>query len=281
MTSVELLAYSTVLIECVDNDGSCGSGTGFFVVFEPNKETHEPMLVLITNKHVVVNARRLTLVFTVSKNGMPTDEKYRISLDGFRPLWVFHPDAHVDLCALQLSVVISMAHRKGKELMISPFSLQQIACKDEYLKMIHGEDVYMIGYPDGIKDNINNQPIFRRGVLATSPKFDFEGKPHFLIDMAVFPGSSGSPVVSIKYGLCMDTRRLVYREFEYGNIKLLGIAFATCLHDSMGKIFEIPSSNKLALTRIPNNLGVVVKADLIIELEALFKYSNPVARSNC
>ena len=49
MTSVELLAYSTVLIECVDNDGSGGSGTGFFVALEPNKETHDPMLVLVTS----------------------------------------------------------------------------------------------------------------------------------------------------------------------------------------------------------------------------------------
>lgn len=91
MTSVEQLAYSTVLIECVNADGSAGSGTGFFVELEPNKETHAPMLVLITNKHVVGNAKKLTLVFTVRQGDEPSDEKYRISLDNFRSLWRFHP----------------------------------------------------------------------------------------------------------------------------------------------------------------------------------------------
>ena len=273
MVNVKYLAYSTVLIECVNHDGAHGSGTGFFVELEPNKETHAPMLVLVTNKHVVDTAKSLKLVFTVGAGGEPTDKTYSVSLDGFRPLWRFHPDANVDLCALQLSVVLSMAHRKGIELMISPFSVQQIAFKDDFQKMVHGEDVYMVGYPDGIRDTVNNQPIFRRGVLATSPRFDFEGKPHFLTDMAVFPGSSGSPIVSIRYGMCVDTRRLVYRDFENGKVKLLGVVFATCLHNSLGKIYEIPATNKVSLTKIPNNLGVVVKADRIIELEQLFGMS--------
>ncbi len=273
MATVEYLAYSTVLIECENHDGSCSSGTGFFVELEPNKETHEPMLVLVTNKHVVNAAKSLRLVFTVSAGGMPTDKTYSISLDGFRPLWRFHPDANVDLCALQLSAVLSSARRDGIELMISPFSVQQIANKDDLQKMVHGEDVYMIGYPDGIRDTVNNQPIFRRGVLATSPRFDFEGKPHFLIDMAVFHGSSGSPVVSIRYGMCVDTRRLVYRGFEKGKVKLLGVVFATHLHDSPGKIYEIATTNMMSLTQIPNNLGIVIKADRIIELEQLFGIS--------
>ena len=88
--------------------------------------------------------------------------------------------------------------------------------------------------------------------------------------MAVFPGSSGSPVVSIRYGMCVDTRRLIYREFGDGKVKLLGVTFATCLHSSLGKIVEIPSSCNAPLTDIPNNLGVVVKADRIVELEPLF-----------
>lgn len=278
MVNVENLAYSTVLIECVNHDGSRGSGTGFFVELEPNKETHEPMLVLVTNKHVVDAAKSLRLVFTVREEGMPTNKTFTISLDGFRPLWRFHPDMNVDLCALQLNVVVSLARRDGIELMISPFPVEQIANKDDFQKMVHGEDVYMIGYPDGIRDTVNNQPIFRRGVLATSPKFDFEGKPHFLTDMAVFPGSSGSPVVSIRYGMCVDTLRLDYRDFEKGKVKLLGIVFATHVHNSPGKIYEIPATNKMSLTRIPNNLGVVIKADRIIELGPLFAVPNKVAK---
>lgn len=52
----------------------------------------------------------------------------------------------------------------------------------------------MVGYPDGIWDEFNNQPIVRRGITATHPKNDFNGKGEFLIDAVCFPGSSGSPV---------------------------------------------------------------------------------------
>jgi len=50
------------------------------------------------------------------------------------------------------------------------------------------EDIIMIGYPDGIWDSINNQPIIRRGITATQPKNNFNGKQEFLIDAACFPG---------------------------------------------------------------------------------------------
>lgn len=42
------------------------------------------------------------------------------------------------------------------------------------------EDVIMVGYPVGLWDSVNNRPIFRRGITATDPKVDFEGKKNFM-----------------------------------------------------------------------------------------------------
>lgn len=58
----------------------------------------------------------------------------------------------------------------------------------------------MIGYPNGLWDSQNNLPIIRRGITATSVKKDYNGKKEFLIDAAVFPGSSGSPVFIFNEG---------------------------------------------------------------------------------
>ena len=58
----------------------------------------------------------------------------------------------------------------------------------------------MIGYPRGIYDEANNLPIVRRGITATSMGRDYNSKPEFMIDMACFPGSSGSPVFMDKTG---------------------------------------------------------------------------------
>ena len=56
------------------------------------------------------------------------------------------------------------------------------------------EDITMIGYPNGLWDEVNNLPIVRRGITATSANGKYQGKTEFLIDAACFPGSSGSPV---------------------------------------------------------------------------------------
>src|SRR5690606_27633581 len=55
--------------------------------------------------------------------------------------------------------------------------------------------VTMVGYPTGLWDDVNNYPLLRKGSVATHPHIDFKGKKEFLIDIPLYPGSSGSPVL--------------------------------------------------------------------------------------
>ena len=57
-----------------------------------------------------------------------------------------------------------------------------------------GSDVIFVGYPTGYYDVANNLPLLRRGVIASVPNVDFNGKGEIVIDAQIFPGSSGSPV---------------------------------------------------------------------------------------
>ena len=56
------------------------------------------------------------------------------------------------------------------------------------------EEILFVGYPSGISDQFHNLPVARRGITATPASVDYEGRPVFLIDASVYPGSSGSPV---------------------------------------------------------------------------------------
>ena len=123
------------------------------------------------------------------------------------------------------------------------------------------EDVYMIGYPNGLWDNVNNKPIIRKGITATNFNFDYQGEKEFLIDMACFPGSSGSPIVLINTEAEIMTRKLM----------LLGVLYAGPQHIIEGTL-ELTHNRKIKTTsNIPNNLGYVIKSERIIELEQLFK----------
>jgi len=132
------------------------------------------------------------------------------------------------------------------------------------------EDVLMIGYPNGLWDSTNNMPIFRRGVTATHPNIDYEGRREFLIDAACFPGSSGSPVflynatgwINRSGGIVMGGTR----------VKLLGVLYAGPQHTATGEvqIVTVPTQQRaIAVSTIPNNLGLVIKASRLVELDAV------------
>jgi hypothetical protein len=129
----------------------------------------------------------------------------------------------------------------------------------------------MIGYPDGIWDDKNNQPIARRGITATHPGVDYEGRREFVIDAACFPGSSGSPIFLLNQGsypsrqggLNIGTR-----------IKFLGVLYAGPQHLTVGEIREMPLNNTartVSVAAIPNNLGYVIKADQLLAFNAILK----------
>ena len=120
----------------------------------------------------------------------------------------------------------------------------------------------MVGYPIGLWDNVNNRPLFRRGVTATDPKVNYQGKPMFLIDCACIQGSSGSPVFAMHKGYLTDKHGKPLN--QYGTtIELLGIQSAMPVKSIYADLtmVERTAIKPVANVQIPINLGYVVKAE--------------------
>lgn len=65
----EQLTYSTARIECKLQDGSIGTGTGFFFRFEVDNKF---IPAIVTNKHVIEGAKRGMINFNLAdQNGDP------------------------------------------------------------------------------------------------------------------------------------------------------------------------------------------------------------------
>jgi hypothetical protein len=266
----EWLAHSTVRIEC-DVPGGIGTGTGFFYALNKNGDWHVP--VIVTNKHVVAGATkgRFCLTLQDAVGGPSVGAFQTFELDAFEQRWLPHPDPDIDLCVMPIAPLLREAERRNQKFFYAPFDKDFIPTIKEIEDMIGLDSITMIGYPNGFWDTKNNLPIFRRGVLATDYKYDWRGRKEFLIDAACFPGSSGSPVMLFD-SAGYQTRKGIF--MGQSRLKLLGVLYAGLQHTVEGevRIVLLPTQQKaVAISGIPNNLGVVIKAEKLLAFEGIFR----------
>ena len=160
-----------------------------------------------------------------------------------------------------------MAKKRGKELFYSVFTKENIPTDEEMSKFFAVEEVLMTGYPIGLWDKRHNLPLTRAGITATHPNVNYNGREEFVIDVAVFPGSSGSPVVQYNRGAIYQNSGITFGE----RFKLIGIAYAIPEYTSKGEVevVKIPTEVKPDKVNMPTNLGYIIKAKKILDFEKM------------
>lgn len=265
------LTHATVRLECTTYDGQISVGTSFLFLFNvENGNTRIP--VLVTNKHVVKNANMGKFLFTNSDelgNPIYGDFIPFCIEENFQDSWIEHPDQNVDLCMMPIGPILNhFTNELGKVPSIKGFSENDLINQGEMNNLSSFEELFMIGYPNALWDEINNQPIVRKGITATDPKLDYNGRKEFLIDVACFPGSSGSPIFQYTKGATSGSHGITF--YPGGYLKLLGVLYAGPMFEVNGniEIREIPTSTiPIAHSRIPMNLGCVIKIEKLLEMK--------------
>lgn len=167
-----------------------GSATGFF--YSRNDD-----LFLVTNQHVVRDDKKnvfpdtLRLRLHLDSNDITKNEDFDVTLyAGTIHLWKTHPKfPDADIAVLK----IDKTQIQGK------FFIRAWAAEDflpPQYALDPGEDIFVMGYPLGVYDNVNNLPIFRNAMVASAYGVPFQGSPLFLTDANLHPGTSGSPVIT-------------------------------------------------------------------------------------
>ncbi|HEY9097668.1 MAG TPA: serine protease [Thiobacillus sp.] len=254
------LLFNTIRVDTVLEDGSEGSGTAFVFSHGSGSGTHT---FVVTNRHLVENVRSGGLVFTQKRHGQPAlGERFQININDFSHAWFLHPDPEVDLAIIPLRPLEQAARDQGVELYYHAIDSHLVPDAAALRALDALEQVLFIGYPSGVWDQVNLMPIMRRGTTATPMVLNFEGRPEFLIDAAVYPGSSGSPVFVYQ----PDTLRPSH---SGGGMKLLfaGVVAAVFFREEANHLVPVPvpaNNQPMTMGSEMIDLGLVIKSEAVV-----------------
>lgn len=256
------LLFNTIRVDTVLEDGSEGSGTAFVVSHShPRGQT----TFIVTNRHLVDGVRRGGLVFTQKRNGQPAfGERFQLNIEDFPQAWFMHPDPAVDLAIIPMRPLEQAARDQGVELYYQVID-SRLAPDATTLRALDAlEEVLFVGYPSGVWDQVNLMPILRRGTTATPMALDFEGRPEFLIDAAVYPGSSGSPVFVYQPEMGRPGQAVGRSKFLFA-----GVVAAVFFREEANHLVPVPvpaNNSSMVMGSEMIDLGLVIKAQAVLEV---------------
>ena len=259
------LIFSTVHLHLLFPDST---STGFF--YEILNEDRRHILV-VTNSHALpIGIGEYNLQIPL-KNASENNEEPagdNLIVDGVlhEKFVIRHPDPDVDLCCFELISLKTGSLPAGFSPFVRSFSRDLIPPEDKRFDAI--EALTMVGYPSGLYDSVNCIPIVRRGITATPLNYDFEGRKEFIVDMAVTPGSSGSPVVICDTNGYMEIDDSGELKFNLGEQRLILVGI---LKNAFIRNEEGSGDGNLKFS-YQNwiNLGTAIKSCELIKLEEAF-----------
>jgi hypothetical protein len=260
----EQLMYSTVRLFNVTGN-RLNWGTGF--LFNLFNATSSQVPVIVTNRHVVESiGDQCAFTFTgrLGDGGPDLVNHVPIQITQFKQAWIPHPD--VDLVIVPVGGALNQLQGQGRLPYFITLEPSLIPTDAELKQLLPVEQILTVGYPGLIWDDVHNLPVFHRGYTSTAPYIDFKGRKEFLIDIATWPGSSGSPVLLYNEGTWME--RSGNSVMGGVRAKLLGVVYGVAAYDVNGNV-TIQNAPTQTTTAVPTNLGACINASRILEFEPI------------
>lgn len=250
-------------------------GTGFYyqklAPKDPTKDAQWRAVEktwLVTNRHVVLTKIKncetipTTFAFHLRKITETTPKWEPIVLNSQELLerTKFHPDANVDVCIIDVLDLLTEKIAKGEAYQ------QWYAVHAEQLPGYNNinietaDEAVIIGYPRGFYDQVNLFPIVKSGVISSKWGAPFNGNPYFLIDSKLFPGSSGSIVVSKPKDLSIIDGKVMYAKEK--QFSFLGIYSGELYSEAS----PIDLDDMTIIRKSSFNLGIVWYGTLVDQI---------------
>lgn len=223
----------------------------------------------MTNKHVINDNPSEVVTFKLHIANYEKKVVDETSVDiTLNTIWKFHP-TH-DLCFCYIKPILEKVKKElNKEVFFTCITQKELISKSQLKDLDAMESVKMIGYPNGLWNEKYNLPIFRSGMTATHPAIDFNEPGIGVVDMACFPGSSGSPILILDNNGYSDKYGNTY--LGKGRHILLGVLFGGPVMNVNGKIVVENQNNIMSQSSVMINLGYYIKSDELLSFLDIIK----------
>jgi hypothetical protein len=223
------LLFTTVPIWTENFTGERASATAFIYSVPVPGKSDQSVPLLITNNHVLMNAKRGVIEMVERDGDKPIRDK-RVRVELPPELLRQNVSSELDIAMIPLGAALNQLQSVGRPAFFRSIAPDIIPSSDAVGDLAAMEDVVFIGYPSGLRDETNANPLIRRGITSTPVWNDYHGRPTFLIDAGVFPGSSGSPVFILNQGAYATKDGLVVGS----RILFLGMISQSMIRTDMG-----------------------------------------------
>lgn len=262
----ESLLYAVKRIEGLVGGAVATYGTGW-VLTQTNETEGTELSLLVTNRHVV-NGVDAVRILMHTKTGGNIDGGHAFLTVNIDDIYFEETGPDVALIPFGHRVNEWSAQNAGRGLhYVSLRPAHMISPKDE-MELDTCEPILMVGCPSGLWDDVNGFPLFRRGITASHPAVDFQGRPEFAVDVGVYSGSSGSPIFIWESGLIKVSKAST--DFTPATrFWLLGMLWGGPRITEKGELVvePVPTDAKVTVsTHVRMHLGYAIKAREILSI---------------
>jgi hypothetical protein len=257
-TTAEQLFFVTTRITATGGSNSW-VGTGFIYAVATDRGTAH---FLVTNKHVLAGASILDITMIAANPDGTANLGHPASVHWTsfeQQRWMGHPNGQVDVAVVPYSAVLNLLGASGHTPFFRSVGSEIALTREKTTQLDALESVVFVGYPNGIYDTASLLPVMRRGNTATPISVDYRGLPAFLVDAAVYPGSSGSPVLLFDRGMYPGRSGTTIGS---DRIVLLGVLAAAHTRQVTGEVTELPTRWGVSIYE-PMGLGIVYRTEAI------------------
>lgn len=163
-----------------------------FVFSQTWQGAHAPFLV--TAAHNIAGATKGRIFFSKGKDEKPVVGEYVcLELDEFEKGWHRHPKKELDIAVLPLAPLVRQIESNGGAVYNTALDESLLPEADPAVDAV--EEALVLGFAAELQDRKHLFPLVQKGVTANPYVIDHSGLPKFSLQVPVYAGLAGSPVV--------------------------------------------------------------------------------------